>query len=417
MGAPVCRLGRIAATSCILWLAVRTLDAQVPTSGWPQWRGPSRNGAIETFTPPARWPAQMIRRWTVDVGLGYASPVVVGDRVFMFGRRGEDEVLAAFQAESGAGIWVSRYPAPYTVHRLADGAGPGPKSTPVFSNGKLFTLGISGILSAFDAETGRVVWQKPAPAAGPTYTTSQSPLIDSGLLIAHVGGYGNGALTAFDPETGAVKWEWKGDGPAYGSPVVAELGGTRQVVTFTENNLVGVSAATGELLWIRPFKTARDVQAQTPLIHRGMVIVTAFESGFTAIRAFERQGTWVTEDVWKNDEVFCRFANGVIVGDTLFSLGGQRFGQWFYLDARTGHVLWRGDPRAAENAAISHAGSIIFALKDDGELLVIDGAATNGLATLARYQVANTPTWSQPAIVGSRIFVKDESTLALWTID
>jgi outer membrane protein assembly factor BamB len=214
-----------------------------------------------------------------------------------------------------------------------------------------------------------------------------------------------------------MKWQWTGDGPAYGSPVVADLGGTRQVVTFTENNLVGVSAETGRLLWSRPFKTARDVQAQTPLVHRGMVIVTAFESGFTAIRAFERAGEWVTENVWKNDEVFCRFSNPVIVGDTLFSLGGQRFGQWFFLDARTGEILWRGDPRTAENAAIAHAGALIFALKDDGELLVIDGAVTTSLTTLARYQLSTTPTWAQPAIVGTRLYVKDEASLTLWTMD
>ncbi|MGZ8211192.1 MAG: Ldh family oxidoreductase, partial [Burkholderiales bacterium] len=106
---------------------------------------------------------------------------------------------------------------------LAIDHGRGPKSTPLFVNGRIFTLGISGILSAFDAETGRRLWDQPAPPAAPTYSTSQSPLFENGQVIVHVGGYGKGALTSFNPATGAVNWEWTGDGPAYGSPIVVDL--------------------------------------------------------------------------------------------------------------------------------------------------------------------------------------------------
>ncbi len=398
-------------------IAPVVLGAQAPSGDWTQWRGPGRDGTVPAFTAPARWPEQLTRRWKVEVGTGHATPLVVGPRVYMFSRRGDNEVLAAFDAVAGRELWASGYPAPYTPNRLAIDHGQGPKSTPLFVDGRVFTLGISGILSAFDAATGVRLWHKPAPPAGPTYSTSQSPLFDHGQLIVHVGGYGKGALTSFNPVTGAVNWEWTGDGPAYGSPIVAEFGGTRQVITFTENMLVGVSAATGELLWSRPFHSARDVQAITPLVYKDTIIVTAFESGITAIRIAKRDGKWGTDNAWKNDDQYSRFSNAVIVGDAYFALSGKSGGLFMYLDARTGELLWKGEPRTAENAAIARAGNIVFALKDDGELIVADGSDPRRFTPLRRYQVSDTATWAAPSIAGNRLFVKDVSSLALWTID
>ncbi len=398
-------------------VALAPLGAQVPSGDWTQWRGPGRDGVVPHFVAPAKWPEQLTRRWQVKVGTGHATPLIVGTRVYMFSRRGDDEVLAAFDAGTGREQWATRYPAPYTPNRLAIDHGQGPKSTPLFVEGRIFTLGISGIVSAFDAETGRRLWHKPPPPLAPTYSTAQSPLFDNGQLIVHVGGYGKGALTSFNPATGKVNWEWTGDGPAYGSPIVAEFGGTRQVITFTENMLVGVSATTGELLWSRPFHSARDVQAITPLVYRDTIIVTAFESGITAIRINKRDGKWGTDNAWKNDDQYSRFSNAVIVGDAYFALSGKSGGMFMYLDARTGELLWKGEPRTAENAAIARAGNWLFALKDDGELIVADGSNPRAFAPLRRYQVSETATWAAPSISGNRLFVKDVSTLTLWTID
>ena len=401
----------------ICLLAPSMVGAQSRSGDWPQWRGPGRDGVVANFTPAAKWPEQLTRRWQVEVGTGHATPILIGDRVYMFSRRGDDEVLAALDAATGKELWATGYPVPYTPNRLAIDHGQGPKSTPLFVDGRIFTLGISGILSAFDAQSGRRIWQKPAPPAAPTYSTSQSPLFDNGQLIVHVGGYGKGALTSFKPATGEVNWEWTGDGPAYGSPIVVEFSGTRQVITFTENMLVGVSATTGELLWSRPFHSARDVQAITPLVYRDTIIVTAFESGITAIRVNKRDGKWGTDNAWKNDEQYSRFSNAVIIGDAYFALSGKSGGLFMFLDARTGEVLWKGEPRTAENAAIVRAGHLLIALKDDGELIVADGSNPNAFTPLRRYQVSDSATWAAPSISGNRLFVKNVSTLALWTID
>ena len=154
-------------------------------------------------------------------------------------------------------LWRAAYPAPYKVNPAADRHGAGPKSTPVVYQGKVFTLGIGGVLSSFDAATGKPGWRKNFSGefreTSPWYGTAASPVVDGGMVIAHVGGHDDGALMAFDAATGAVKWKWKGDGPGYASPIVVELAGKRQVVTQTQQNIVGVAAATGELLWKIPF--------------------------------------------------------------------------------------------------------------------------------------------------------------------
>src|SRR5207249_106511 len=113
---------------------------------WPQWRGPNRDGAVSSFSEPKPWPEQLTRKWKIDVGLGYASPVLIGNRVYVYSRQGENEILQALEAETAKRIWQSAYPAPFTINPAAARHEKGPKSTPTFANGKLFTLGMSGIV-------------------------------------------------------------------------------------------------------------------------------------------------------------------------------------------------------------------------------------------------------------------------------
>jgi outer membrane protein assembly factor BamB len=348
----------------------------------------------------------------VEVGLGYSTPLLVGDRIYLFTRQGEDEVMTSLASDSGKVIWRSSYPAPFAMNPATSRHGPGPKSTPAFAGGRLFALGMSGMVTAFDAGTGRRLWQKPAPPTHPLYHTATSPVVDGDVVILHVGGHNDGALTAFEVSSGEVRWIWTGDGPAYGSPVVLELAGTRQVVTFTQQNFVGVSAATGELLWRRPYTTQSTTTSQTPLLYKDTVIETGRGNGVTAFRVVREDGAFRTEDVWHTDEVSLHMTNGVIVDDVLFGLSHLNSGQYFGLDLDTGQVLFRSDPRQAENAAIVRAGETIFSLEDDAELLVLRHSRT-GLSVTKRYAVATSPTWAQPAISGDRLFVKDVDKLAL----
>ena len=382
-----------------------------------QWRGPLRDGTVTGFRVPSAWPAGLTEQWTREVGLGYATPLLVGEHLYLFTREGDDEVLQALDAASGETVWRTVYPATFEMNPATNPHGAGPKSTPAYADGRLFTLGISGIVSAFDAETGERLWHKPAGTVEPLYHTGMSPLVVGELVIFHVGGHGAGALTAFDTASGDVRWALDGDGPAYGSPQLFEIGGTRQVVTFTQTRFVSVTVETGALLWERPFTTPYDTTSQTPLLYGDVLVEAGFEKGITGFRVVPAAGGgWTTEDAWHTDEVSLHMTNGVIADGVLVGLSHRNSGQYFGLDLDTGEVLWTSPPRQAENAAIVRSGETILSLEDDAELVVLRHGRT-AFDPIARYDVAQSSTWTQPTLVGNRLYVKDIDRLTLWTVE
>src|SRR5262245_23039078 len=158
-------------------------SAQGSPQDYPQWRGRNRDGAASGFSEPKSWPEKLTRRWKVEVGEGYATPIVVGQRVYAFARRDGKETLLALDASNGKILWQTGYPAPpLAPGSVAAKHGDGPKATPLFHNGKIYTLGLSGIFTAFDAKTGKLVWQKPAPADPPYYGMAISPIGDKDLV-------------------------------------------------------------------------------------------------------------------------------------------------------------------------------------------------------------------------------------------
>ncbi len=408
---------RLAAAAAVV--ALLAPGAFVPAAAaqdWTQWRGPNRDGVAAAFDVPAAWPDALRKQWTIDVGSGYATPLLVGDHLYLFVRQGDDEVMLALDPATGEEIWRSGYPAPFEMNPATNPHGPGPKSTPAYADGRLFTLGMSGIVSAFDADGGELLWQVPGTPVEPLYHTAMSPVVDGDIVIFHVGGHDDGALTAYDTATGDVRWSWSGDGPAYGSPRVMEIEGVRQVVTYTQANVVGVAVATGELLWRRPFTTEYDTTSQTPVRYGDILLQTGRGGGITAYRVLREGDAWTTEDVWHTSEVALHMTNGVVSDGVLFGLSYLNSGQYFGLDLETGEVLWTGSPRQAENASILRSGNTFLSLQDDAELLVVS-ASRSGLDVVASYEVADSVTWTQPTLVGNRLYVKDISTLTLWTLD
>ena len=397
-------------------LASSVLGSSASAEDWPQWRGPNRDGVVASFDAPASWPETLRERWRMSIGTGYASPLLVGDRLYTFTRQDEDEVMMALEAATGTIVWRKAYPAPFEMVSATRTHGPGPKSTPAFADGRLFTLGMTGAVSAFDAETGEGLWQKPGGDVHPLYHTAMSPLVDGDRVIVHVGGHDDGALTAFDVASGDIRWSWNGDGPAYGSPMIFELSETRQVVTFTQENFIGVDASTGELLWRRAFTTQSTTTSQTPILYKDTIIQNGRGNGVTAFHVVREGDAWSTEDVWHTDEVSLHMTNGVVIDDVFFGLSHLNSGQYFALDLDDGEILWKSEPRQAENAAILRAGNTIFSLEDDAELLILRHSRT-GFEVTARYPIARSATWTQPTFSGNRIYVKDVSTLALWTVD
>lgn len=403
---------------CVLGFGL-SLAAQSsrPTADWPQWRGPNRDGVATGFQAPREWPEQLMKRWSVEVGVGYSTPIVAGNRVFMFARRGDEEVISAHEVETGKEAWHVSYPAPFEMHSSAVAHGKGPKATPLYESGVLLTIGMTGVVTAVDASTGKQIWQKPASLPVPLYTSHAfSPIVDGGVVLFHVGGHDKGALTAFDLKTGGVRWTWEGDGPGYGSPMIARLGGTRQVVTITQQKVVGLNAATGALLWERPFKSQLDTNSFTPLIYGDLVIISGNGGPTLAIRPALTGSQWTANTVWENADVPARMTNLVTFGDAIFGLTSRNAGQYFAVDAKSGRTLWTSPGRQAGNAAIARAGDYLLSLETDGELVVARTSQT-AFEEVKKYKVADTETWAQAAFSGNRIFVKDASHLTMWTIN
>lgn len=403
------RTALLVAASCI-GFAVRCW-AQIAPLDYPQWRGRNRDGSASGFTEPTSWPDALTRRWQVEVGEGYGTPLVLGTTVYVFSRRGNDEVMTALDASTGGMIWRTGYAAPYVPSPPTAAHGAGPKATPTYHDGKLFTLGISGIVAGFDASNGRILWRTPAPAEVPYFSAASSPVADGRLVIAHPGNYG--PLTAFDVSTGEVRW-MAGDGGAFASPIIATIADTRQVISATQRTVIGVSVNDGRILWEFPWPGAGG--GPTPTLHGDTVIVSGPDLGVTALRPARGADGWTVERLWETTDVSMYLSNPVVIGDTVFGLSQRASGQFFALDAKTGATLWLGTPREATNSAAVKAGDLLFLLNDDAELIVARGSRVR-FEPIRRYTVADSATWAQPAISGKRVFVRDVTSLALWTLD
>ena len=170
------------------------------------------------------------------------------------------------------------------------------------------------------------------------------------------------------------------------------------------------------MLWRRPFTTPATTTSQTPIIYGGDVIQAGRDNGITRFRVIREGAAWTTEDLWHTDEVSLHMANGVVVDGVLYGLSHLNSGQYFGLDLEDGTVLWTSRPRQADHASILTTGNIVFSLEDDAELLVLDTSRSE-FAPLQRYDVGTSATWTQPTLSGNRLFVRDVSTLALWTVE
>jgi outer membrane protein assembly factor BamB len=399
---------RKALLACIVGAATVAVHAQRPSRDYVQWRGAQRDGSASAFVEPKQWPDTLTRRWKVDVGEGYGTPLIVGDIVYVFTRVDGQEGITALDASRGRQRWRTQYAAPYTPAKPAAAHGAGPKATPLYHDGRLFTLGISGIVTAFDGRSGKQLWQSAAPNEAPFYGAAVSPLASRDLLIAHPGDYG--PLTAFDTRSGTVKWT-AGSGGFFASPILVSLEQTPQVVSATQDFVIGV-ALDGRILWRFPSDGRNG--STSPVLNNDMIIVNSPDR-VIAFRPQLRDGAWIVETMWETKDVSTYLSTPVVVDGVLYGLSTKQRGQFYAVDAKTGQVLWLGAPREADNTALVKAGQLLFLLNDDAELIV---ARSNRKAfdPIARYTVADSATWAQPAISGDRIFIKDVNTLALWTV-
>jgi outer membrane protein assembly factor BamB len=406
------KLSKVMMVCCVFVIIAGTVFAD----DWPQWRGANRDGKASGFKVPETWPKELTQKWKVTVGEGCATPALVEEKLYVFVRQGDDEVTLCLKADDGKEVWRDKYAAQAVTG--AASRHPGPRSSPAVVDGKVVTFGVGGVMSCLDAASGKLIWRKdPFPKVVPRFFTSMSPIIVDGMAIEHFGGAGNGALIAYELAGGNEKWRWGAEGPEYASPVVITVGGTRQIVTLAEKSIVGIGATDGKLLWQLPFVPVRRAyNSATPIVDGATVIYTGAGRGTKAVK-IEKQGDgFTTKELWSNADLATQFNTPVLKDGLLFGLSDRN--NLFCINAQTGQTAWTDSTARGSRGfgAIVDAGSCLLVLPNDSEMLVFKPSGKQ-YEELAKIKVAETPTYAYPVIAGNRIFVKDQDSVALLTVE
>ena len=399
----------------ILLLTATAVSAQE----WTQWRGPARDGSVSAKNAPTAWPDSLKRSWRVEIGEGYSSPVVAGGRVFVHGRKDPEEIVASINLADGKVLWQQKYQAAFQKNQYAVEMAKGPNSTPLVAGNRLFTLGVTGILNAWDTATGKLLWTRDFSKAIDTSKlfcgTAASPLLVDGRLVVQVGSdIHGGQVLALNPATGATEWEWRGPGPGYASPVAIELDGSKQIVLLTEGSIAGLDGKTGKELWSVPFPDEWHENIATPLWTGTYLIVSGTRQGTHAYALKQTAGKWEATEIWKNPNIAMYMSSPVYGDGLIYGHSSKKKGQFFAVDAKTGAVRWTTEGREGEHASLLLTPQNVIFLTNGADLIVAK-RDTPAFAVEHRYEVAEASTFATPVLLGSNILVRDATGLILLT--
>jgi len=395
---------------CVVLVGASWVFAQ----DWPQWRGPNRDGKVTGFTAPQTWPKGLVEKWRTTVGAGDSTPALVGDKLYVFAREGGDEVIACLNAADGKEVWKSKY-AVEAISGPDSRVHPGPRSSPAVAEGKVVTLGVTGVVSCLDAADGKLLWRNAEYKAVPQFHTASSPLICDGMAIVQLGGQGEGAIVAFDLATGSAKWKCDGEAAMFASPVLMTVDGTKQIATLTEKSVVGVALADGKFLWQIPFVPMRMAyNAATPIVDGQTVIYCGSGRGTRAVK-IEKQGDgFAAKELWSNAQLAPQFNSPVLKDGLVFGLTNR--GNLYCIHAQTGKTAWTDSNPLGGFGAILDAGAVLLVLPEKSGLIAFKPSGEQ-YEELARIKVSDGPVYATPVVAGKRIFVKDRDAVTLWTID
>jgi len=396
-----------------------TASPRAADDEWPQWRGPNRTGIVTAAAAPSAWPSALQKGWSVAVGEGYSSPVTGGGRVFVHSRQDPEEVVSALELASGKVVWEKKYPAPVEKNPYAKQMAKGPYSTPLLTEGRLYTLGTTAILSVWNASNGDLVWRKDFSRRIDTSKlfcgTAMSPVRTKHGVVVHVGDDRGGTVTALEPATGKEVWSKTIHGPGYASPIEINLHGTSQLVTMTTRSVVGLASDTGVVLWEFPFDDEWNENIVTPIATATGVIVSGVRQGTRALTLTKSGDAWTVQEAWHTPDVAMYMSSPVLVDGVLFGHSAKRKGQFVAVNPADGTIIWSTEGRAGTSASVMAAGKHLVFLTTESELVVaqLDRAAYK---ELQRYTVASSATYAHPILLRDRVIVRDATHLSLWRV-
>lgn len=378
---------------------------------WPQYLGPERNGVYRGPALAETWGPQGPRVvWRKTIGQGFSGPVVAQGRVILFHRVGNEEVVEALDARTGAAQWRYAYA---TAYRDDFGFDEGPRAVPVVANGIVYTFGAEGQLHALDLAKGTRLWSEDTMRRFKVpkgfFGAAGSPLVEDGRVLANVGGP-NAGIVAFEAKSGKILWTATNDQASYSSPIGATVAGRRLAVFLTRAGLVGLDPATGKVEFQRPWRArmAASVNAATPLVIGDLIFVSAQYGPGAGV--FRVQGSTLTE-LWASDEALSNhYATSVYYEGHLYGFHGrQEFNPSFRaVDLRTGTVRWSEDRFRA--GSVTLAGNRLVILRETGEL-IIAAASPDRFQPLARAQILPGTVRAYPAVSDGFLFARNDNTL------
>ena len=397
----------------VLWVLVIVAPA---LAQWPGWGGPKRDFKAECKGLSAKWsedgPKQI---WSRELGPGYSSIAVDGDRLYTMFRKDDDEIVVALEAKTGKTVWEHPYNSP-VPEGMDPQFGKGPNATPLVHNGKVYTLGVGGRLHCLDLSTGKPLWSHDLigefGAKVPAFGFSSSPTIHKDALITAGSGTGAGMM-AFDLTGGSLLWKAHDFENVYSSPLLIKVDGQDQVVLLADTQVVGVNPTSGELLWSHPHENQWKTNISTPVWgDDNLLYVTAGgEAGSRALRLKVKEGKTSVEELWSTRKMAVGQGNVIRVGDYYYGISGDGPAFFACAEAKTGKVLFR--ERGFGKAMLVHGDGKFIVLDEDGNLALV-AASPDGLKVESKVQLLKKPAWTVPTLIGGTLYVRDtERVMAL----
>lgn len=392
---------------------------------WPQWRGPRGDGTWKETNIIERFPADGPKiTWRVSVGPGFSSPIIAKGRVYLTDaelvRPKANERVYCFDAVTGKALWKHRYPVEYEDWAFDARSPGGPRSTPILHDGRLYTLGATGILHCFNSMRGEVLWQKRLKVEYGATNASFTPslLIEGNLLIVIVGAEPGPCVVAFDLITGREMWRALDEPSVYSSPIVIRTGGKNQLIVVTLRSVTALDPVNGQTFWRVPLRSTRDMSVPTPAYDKGYLWI----NGLMLKVVQDQPGA---EVLWPQEQApprrtLSNTSSGQFMGEYLYT--GNLAGQLICVQPEDGKILWETDrattTRNGASIHITPCADAAFLFNDQGELILarldrkgwkeIDRARLlRGTYSFAGKQFA----WTAPGFSNGHVFARNDQEL------
>jgi outer membrane protein assembly factor BamB len=386
---------------------------KVPSAYWTDFRGPNRAGVYAQTPISVAWPsAGLPRLWKQPIGGGYASFTVGEGRAYTIEQRRHREAITAYDVETGREVWAFAYPA------LFDEVigGPGPRATPVYHQGLVYSLGANGHFYCVSAKTGKRVWAKNIladnGAQNPKWAMAGSPLVVDENVIVTPGGPGGRSVVAYNRFTGAPVWRSLGDRAGYTSPLLATLAGRRQIVWISGERAVGLAPESGELLWEFPFPALMDMNCSQPVVvDESHILLSSAQGPGSALLEIAGTGEkFAVRTVWRNNRLKNKFNSSVLYQGCVYGFDEAILA---CVDVRTGELKWKGGRYGYGQLLL--AGGHLVVLTEQGDVVLVR-ATPESHQELARFSALEGRTWNVPAIDNGLLLVRNASEMACFRL-